>query len=235
MHSIHTPLRCGPLALLVLTFVFDGDVRTQDDLVEILLTGDEYHSTELPNPEGLWWVLHRLEAATVLEALPVVVTPVRGCGDEGPDQRNGRSVSVPKAHDPILLLRGGPDLLAGRVETAFLDRAGSGRQERVEAEWRGQSVVVQHHVEPPQGDQPGRYRIEFTVGVSRLDLHSDQWHGDGHWLVRWIGDLNRDGWPDLLVDASYKYSVYTTRLFLSHVQGGQLEMREAAKFEHASC
>ena len=54
-------------------------------------------------------------------------------------------------------------------------------------------------------------------------------------MVRWIGDLNRDGVPDLLVDASYKYSVHTTRLFLSRTTGGQIEFAEVGRFERTAC
>jgi len=224
------------LGSLVLALSLQIDARPQNERVELLLPGDEYESTDLPpNPGGTWSVLHRQGGDLVLDTLPVVVTSIQGCGDELPYQRSGRTVSVPDARDPILLVRGLPDLTVGPVRTEFLDHDGIGEQERVEAEWGAQPVVVQHLADQPPGDQPGRYRVELALGDDHFELLSDQWHGDGHWRVRWIGDLNRDGWPDLLIDASYKYSVYTTRLYLSRVRGGRLDVREVARFEHSAC
>jgi hypothetical protein len=224
------------LGSLIFAFGLQSDARPQNDRVELLLTGEEYDSTDLPpNPAGTWWVLHRQGEGVVLETLPVLVTSVRGCGDEVPGQQSGRTVSVPEARDPILLVRGLPNPTVGPVRTAFLDHDGRGEQARVKAEWGAQPVVVQHLAEPPSGDRPGEYRVDFALGDDQFRLLSDQWHGDGHWRVRWIGDLNRDGWPDLLIDASYKYSVYTTRLYLSRERGGRLDMREVARFQHSAC
>lgn len=223
----------GPL---ILASGLQSDARAQNDRVELLLPGDEYDSTDLPsNPGGTWWVLHRQGEHVVLETLPVVVTSVQGCSDELPSQQSGRSVSVPDARDPILLVRGLPDLTVGPVRTVLLDHDGIGEQERVEAEWGAQRVVVRHLTDLPPDDQPGHYRVDLALGDDHFQLLSDQWHGDGHWQVRWIGDLNRDGWPDLLIDASYKYSVYTTRLYLSRMRGGRLDMREVAKLQHSAC
>jgi len=213
-----------------------GTAQAQTTPVELLLPGNEYHQADVPpNAPPTWWVLHRLAGDPVLEMLPVAVTPVRGCGDEDQGALTGRAVTVPDARDPIVLVRGGQDLAAGPVRTAFVDDAGTGEAPRVETQWGDRTVIVHHVTVEPVGDQPGRYRIELTVGDERRQLHADQWHGDGQWRVRWIGDLNRDGWPDLLLDASYKYSVSTTRLFLSRATDAQVDFPEVARFEHTAC
>ena len=116
---------------------------------------------------------------------------------------------------------GAASSLDGRVRTAFVDDTEAGESERVEVPWDEITVVVQRVIDGPRSDQAGQYRIELQVGAERYHLHSDQYHGDGHWRVRWIGDLNGDGWPDLLLDASYKYSVNTTRLYLSRADNGR--------------
>ncbi len=168
----------------------------------------------------------------MLATSQVVVTPGEGCGGE----QTGRAVSVPGVNDPILLVRGRPALRAGPVRTAFPAEGIAGHAKRIEVPWGDRPVIVHHVADLPVGDQPGVYRIELTMGDRRFRLHEDQWHGDGHWRVRWIGDLNRDGWPDLLVDASYKYSVYTTRLYLSSPGvDGRFEIGEAATFTHTAC
>jgi hypothetical protein len=210
--------------------------QVQGDGVELLLPGDEYSRTDLPaDPTGPWLVLHVLAGETRLDSMEIAVTAFQSCGDESPEEQNGRAVAVPGVPHPILLVRGYPGLAAGPVRTAFLDDGVAGEGARIETTWEGQAVTVRHLTEDPQGDQPGTYRIDLEVGDRQFELHSDQWDGEGQWRLRWVGDLNRDGWPDLLVDASYKYSAYTTRLFLSGVAAGQLEFTHAAVFSHFAC
>ena len=204
--------------------------------MELLLPGDTYHRDDLPaDPSGTWSVLHQPDGQAALEAMQIAVTPFRTCGDEDPPQQTGRAVRVPTARDTILLLRGLPGIGSRLVRTAFVDSTGAGESERVEVPWDDITVVVQRVVDDPRGDQPGQYRIELLVGTERYQLHTDQWHGDGRWRVRWIGDLNRDGWPDLLLDASYKYSVNTTRLYLSRADNGRPAFAEAGIFTNAAC
>jgi hypothetical protein len=222
----------GPLGL----GLTDGQAQAQGENIEILLPGTEYHRRDLPaDPTGAWWVLHGTTDEIVLESMEIAVTVFNTCGDESPDQQDGRAVSVPDAHNPILLVRGHSDLASGPVRTGFLDDGVAGEAERIETSWDGEAVFVRHLTEGPTGDKPGRYRIDLVVGNRQFELYSDQWHGDGQWRLRWMGDLNRDGWPDLLVDASYKYSVFTSRLFLSRVTAGQLAVTQVATFEHSSC
>jgi len=220
----------------VLGLVTCSEARAQRESVELLLPGTEYHVTDLPpDPSGTWWVLYRPSETPTLEALQVVVRPIRGCGDEATDEPSGRAVTVSQAREPILMVRGLPDLSGGPVRTAFVNERGTGEASRVELQWGDQQVTLRHLAAPPLEDRPGRYHVELTVGAQRFELHTVQWHGDGHWLVRWVGDLNRDGLPDVLLDASYKYSVHTTRLFLSRATAGHIEFTEAARFEHTAC
>lgn len=205
--------------------------------VQILLPGDEYQQGELPpNSGGTWWVLHGPADATVLEPLTVSVSTTDGCGADDPGAPAGRAVTVRDARDAFLLLRGLPSPAEGPIRTAFLDDGASGEAERTEVPWDSLQVVVRRSTEPPTQDRTGHYRIFMSVGSREMVLRSAEWQGEGDWRVRWIGDLNRDGWPDLLVDASYKYSVHTTRLYLSRVGGaGEVGMIEAGTVQHFAC
>lgn len=224
------------LLLVLFGLTVTWSVGAQGQRVELLLPGDAYHRDDLPgDPSGAWWVLHQPDGQPVLESMQVVVTPFRTCGDGDTSRQTGRTVDVPAAREAILLVRGLPDIDAGLVRTAFVDSSGAGESERVEAPWDDTTVVVQRMVDGPHGDQPGRYWIELLMGTERYRLHTDQWHGDGHWRVRWIGDLNRDGWPDLLLDASYKYSVTTTRLYLSRADDGRPAFSEVAVLNNPAC
>lgn len=233
---IRIPYQPRLLVLLLLLVAFQGDASTQGRRVEILLPGDEYQRNDLPAAAaGTWWVLHRPGGQAVLEAMEAVVTSFQGCGDEDSSPPTGRTVRVPTARDPVLLIRGLPGLGPGSVRAVFFGSPGAGQSARVEVSWDDSKVVLQRVVHGTERDQPGEYRVELLVGTRRYRLHGDRWYGDGHWRVRWIGDLNRDGWPDLLFDASYKYSLNTTRLYLSREGRLGLEFSEVATLTTSAC
>lgn len=228
--------RSFPIGAMLLPAVLLGVVpaagRAQERPTQLLLPGDEYHEADLPaEPAGTWWTLVRRGDGALLERADVTVTAIAGCGDAESGELTGRSVAVAGA-EPILMVRGGIALSRGPVHTVVPDARDA---ERVEAQWNGRALVLYRTTSSPVDDQPGAYEVYVTFGERTLLLHTDQWHGDGHWLVRWIGDLNRDGWPDALFDASYKYSVRTTRLFLSRVSDGAFELLPAATFSHSAC
>jgi hypothetical protein len=221
------------VGLVTIGLAIPAPARAQETRVDLLLPGNEFDATEVPaDAAGPWWVLHRAGNDIVLESLEVVVASVGVCGGEDPFTPRGRAVSVPAAPRAIALVRG-LDLAPGPVLTAF--RGPGAEDDVIEAHWNEESVTLRRVVVQPRGDQPGEYRIDFAVGDRRFRLHGETWHGDGHWRVRWIGDLNRDGWPDVLLDASYKYSVYTTRLFLSRAMDGGFEISQVAILGHSAC
>lgn len=222
-----TRLQVGVI-VFVASLVLNAEARAQS--VDMLLPGDEYSAGDLPaNPAGTWWVLHRAEDV-VLAALPIAVTPLHNaCGDDPPQVQNGRAVAVPGVRRPILLVRGLGGLEPGPVRTSFVSDGVTGQADSVQMRWDHESLVLRHVT------AENRHEVRLTVGKTQHRLHADQWHGDGQWEVRWVGDLNRDGWPDVLLDASYKYSVYTTRLFVSHLLAEGFEMIEVATFTHTAC
>lgn len=207
--------------------------QTPSGNVTLLLPETEFSPSEGPaDVAGAWWVLHDSGAGIALTSTGIQVTDVPSCADDSPDAQPDRSASVPGAPNPIMLIRGVPGLEAGPVRSAFRDDGMTGEAARIELAWDGGPVIVRHLTQEPSGDQPGLHRVALTIGDRDVDLLEEQWQGDGHWRLRWMGDLNRDGYPDLLVDASYKYSVYTTRLFLSQ---GRTAYTEMATFSHTSC
>ena len=194
------------MGCLLLGLAATGSAPAQGQRVELLLPSDDYHRSDLPaDPAGPWWVLHQPDGRAVLEPTEIVVTPFRTCGDKDAARETGREVRVPSAQGIIVLVRGLEGIGPGVVRTAFVDTDGAGAAERVEVPWDETLLVVQRVAEGPDGDQPGQYQIELLLGTQRYQLHTDEWHGDGRWRVRWIGDLNRDSWPDVLLDASHKY------------------------------
>lgn len=63
----------------------------------------------------------------------------------------------------------------------------------------------------------------------------EEWDGEGDLGVRWIGDINRDGAPDVLLDTWRKYSSRTTRFFISQDSETKLKYFELANFHSGAC
>lgn len=121
--------------LPVLLIIFSGNISLHlDETLEVLLSGDGYDVSDLPaKAAGDWMVLHSPKGETSLNLLNVDVKAVQGCSDgpnESGNELSGRSVMVPKAIDPIMLVRGFSSLNQGAVSTAFLPAGSSSRQKK---------------------------------------------------------------------------------------------------------
>jgi len=58
---------------------------------------------------------------------------------------------------------------------------------------------------------------------------------DAEMSILFIGDLDRDGWPDLIVNTSPKYSYSTVTLFLSGASEGKDLVKPVASFRATGC
>jgi hypothetical protein len=199
--------------------------------VELLLPGDEYSLGELPGDvSGAWWVLDRTAAGVVLASASIGVQPLHDpCLDPTPGGASGRRVTAPSAREPIAMVRGRANLRGGVVDTAFLSDGINGQHDTVTFVWHGRSFTLRR-VSQREG-----YRVELVENGVPLPLREEDWQDEGGWMVRWAGDLDRDGRLDLLFDASRKYSVHTTRLFLSAGTAVGAPPVEVATLTHTAC
>ncbi len=98
------------LILLTLGIVSADSALSQNSGAAMLVPKVGYHESDLPsNSVGTWLVMHRRGGEVLLESMDVVITAYPTCGDEEGEQ-GGRSVTVPAAPDPLLLVRGHPSL-----------------------------------------------------------------------------------------------------------------------------
>lgn len=198
---------------------------------ELLLPGDEYIASDLPaDPGGAWFVLFRREERYFLEELPIVVGAFHdSCVDDSAGQRSGRSIEVPDVDSVVMLVRGVDELLPGEIVNAtypvgdydFDDSLQIGWQNRLL--WRRPARV---------GDG---FRVELVDTTQTHVLYMTDWSDEGSWALRWAGDLNRDRILDILLDATHKYSVFTTHLFLSRTTAGSPSYEEVATLTTTAC
>jgi hypothetical protein len=72
-------------------------------------------------------------------------------------------------------------------------------------------------------------REEFQVLASTYQFD------DAQMSVLFIGDLDRDGWPDLIINTSDKYSYSEISLFLSGPADSKDLVRHVATFRATGC
>lgn len=79
------------------------------------------------------------------------------------------------------------------------------------------------------------HELVMRLGDLKQTLYAqDEGDLDG-WRLRWAGDLDGDGKPDLLLDAANHYNTQTTRLFLSsRAKKGEL-VHEVATLSVTGC
>jgi hypothetical protein len=74
-----------------------------------------------------------------------------------------------------------------------------------------------------------------TQNLFDIRIPPPQWSCDEpHFKIHWAGDLDRDGWLDLLVTFSEKYSYHPRQLLLSSAARGQDLVGAVARYEHVS-
>jgi hypothetical protein len=192
----------------------------------ILLTGDEFSADEVrPDAPGTWFGLYVTEDASSVRPVEVAVREIPSpCLDETPAGRSGRAVSAGDPA-PLLLMRRVPNLVPG--DLSLVARLSPASGDRVEGRFGGRPIAVRSS---PLSDG---FRLDLDYDGQTRVLFATDWQDEGWWRVDWIGDLNGDQLPDVILRATHKYSVHVVRLFLS--QRPAPGIAEVATFIHTAC
>ncbi len=190
---------------------------------ELLVPGGPYEASAVPaDARGEWLGL-------VAGAGPDRLVPVRVAVENVMEECTGspgaaRLVRVTSGPSPIVLLRGVPGVREGVVAPGTLAPPVDWRQPQA-GSFGGRPFLLR---EERVGEG---FRLRYAWGQALETVFETGSEDEGYWAVLWLGDLNRDGWPDLVLQADGKYSLQTTRLLLS--RRGVLE--EIATFRIAAC
>jgi hypothetical protein len=190
---------------------------------ELLVPGGPYEASAVPaGARGEWLGL-------VAGDGPDRLVPVRVAVENVMEECTGspgaaRLVRVTSGPSPIVLLRGVPGVREGAVAPGTLAPAVDWRQPQA-GSFGGRPFLLR---EERVGEG---FRLRYAWGQTLETVFEAEYEDEGYWAVLWLGDLNRDGWPDLVLQADGKYSLQTTRLLLS--RRGVLE--EIATFGIAAC
>ena len=194
---------------------------------DLLLPGGPYEAGAVPtDARGEWLALLAGDATDRLAAVRVTVENVTEACTDSPGA--ARVVRVQGADAALALLRHIPGLRPGEVTHGELVIATDWRQPQA-GSFASQPFVLR---EERVGEG---FRLRYTWGDSVGTVFETEIEDEGHWNLLWLGDLNLDGWPDLLLQADGKYSRQTTRLLLSRFRSGRAELAEVAAFAISAC
>lgn len=79
------------------------------------------------------------------------------------------------------------------------------------------------------------FQLHAGWGDQNQVVYATEFSDEGSWEPLLIADLNRDDIPDLLIDATPKYSLRVLRLLLSEQAGSRVSYREVAAHSRSAC
>jgi hypothetical protein len=192
---------------------------------ELMLPGGPFEASALPlNPWGRWLALVEVQGSNLAPVTVTLESALEECTGTPGAARRVRTT----AGEPVVLFRRVAGLRAGSVTTGTIGPAGGWREPR-SGEFGGKPFMLSEE----RAGEGFRLRYSWAGNVGTV-FEADA-EDEGHWDLLWLGDLNRDGWPDILLQADGKYSVRTTRLLLSRVRHGAWVMEEVASFSITAC
>lgn len=192
---------------------------------ELMLPGGPFEASALPlNASGRWLALVEVGGSSLAPVTVTIGSALEECTGTPGAARTVRTTGA----EPVALFRRVVGLRAGLVPTGTIEPAAGWREPR-RGEFDGRPFVLS---EERAGEG---FRLRYTWAGHGGTVFETDAEDEGHWDLLWLGDLNRDGWPDLLLQADWKYSVRTTRLLLSRVRHGAWVVEEVASFRITAC
>lgn len=188
---------------------------------------------------------------SALVATRVQLRAVHDAVVDAPGQATGVEVASALGEEARYFLRG-PNLAAGAVEsTGFTPVARDTTAPHHVFRFHGQDYRIDTRCRRRPDDADvgqvqfdcalmlhgaGRSQQLFAIGgYAEHDAGPVLLGDDGNAALLFVGDLDRDGRPDLIFDASDHYNVARPTLFLSSPAGPDEFVRQVAQYESVGC
>lgn len=226
------------------TFVLDttGFSPEPDTPLKLLLEGT-YHKNEVwQGAERKQWLgLYHENGRYVLRPTSLQVNIVEDPVSDNEGVLSGREVVAADSNAVFLLT--GLSHYPAEVDTAVISRTTLPANKELTYTFKGKAYKIRSFGDSTQastGERNYRHYGWKAVGmkngkqVEQL-LAEDEGFDDSIYVLLWVGDLDQDGIPDLLLDLSNHYNMARYTLFLSsQAERGKL-YRKVAVFEVVGC
>jgi hypothetical protein len=178
----------------------------------------------------IWWGVFASGNGFALQPATLSVTPCRDIYDES-DELTGKKTAVEGEQQPLFLVKALKNPVAGPMLTVFRGTLsllpgrevsfGIGGRQNLQLQTKGTQVPLEE-ANNRFGDIVN-YELTVTGGkdnvVPQVLVRTDAVWSDGIPRLHWVGDLDRDGLLDFLLDTSMHYAAANTQLYLSSEAG----------------
>lgn len=219
-------------------------VRKTPLSVRLLETGDGFHGDQVNARSGETWLgLYVNNSSSALIDSRLIVRRVYDpIVDDDERSASGKSVSVDRDEEPLLLVKNAPGLKPGPVATIFYVQPDEffilSKHPVMSLKLGMQSYQLKLVGTGPGADSilPLNPQCVLSDGTTTQVLRNlDGEVSDIDWTLLWAGDLDGDGKLDLYADLRGHYNTTQRKLFLSsQAKPGQL-VAEVGEFLTSGC
>jgi len=185
--------------------------------------------------DGAWvWAISKSGGTHRLRRVRARMLPVRRPNiDDSQGEPSGTRITTPDMSNTVLLLAGLKNPVPGRIpfvdlqETLVNDFDKPARAPRCTEFTFGRRAFTAC-AEVQRSGIWKRVRVYLTSEGTRQLLWSDDQASDAIAALVWLADIDRDGRPDLMLEASGHYATLCAKLFLSSAAGDGELVKEVA-------
>lgn len=212
--------------------------------IKLLMSGD-FHGEDVEFKTGTtkdWMGLYRRKNKYFL--LPATVR-IKSVPDymygEDSDKLSGKKVSTNHKLPEVFLLKNARMLRAGEVKTLFYgnedepDNINRRYRRRFEFNEKKYTLAVEDSTADGNEWLTEKSKMTIAAGNLKQTIYAPEICDDCGWDLRWVGDLDKDGKLDFLINLTNHYNSTIPRLFLSSPAGKGEILREVAAFGTVGC
>ncbi len=231
------PIRSRFIAA-VLLIIMMGTANSEQERRFALLEVGSFHGDEVPLNQPKDW-LGVFCKQLVCDARPTTIKTTRDHDDvvdEDTKTNTGTSISISLREQPLFLVRGIAPTPRS-IPTVFQGEKNMVAGDLLPIGFSGVNYALRVDGKKMEEEPlPKGSRLVFSSGSKTQELFSLLESGNDPYItVLWVGDIDGDGKPDLLVITSWHYNVSHKVLWLSSLaKPGQL-VGLAAVFETTGC
>ena len=187
--------------------------------IKMLETGEDFHGDEVDAKSGEKWLgLFQHDNTYVLKETKLKIKRVKdGIVDDDTNQKTGKSVETPEKNEPMFLLKDS-NLKSGEVKYVMqgdiYDDIPENTEYVKEFEFNGNKYSLKV-VEKLNKENEKLFALVLEGRGQQQVLHTANFNGGRLATLHWVGDLDKDGKPDIYMSPNVHYNVENRVLFLS--------------------
>ena len=215
-----------------------------DSKIEILYPGFYYAGTISNQTGEKWFGLYEKKNGFELIETEIIVDPTEdACSGDKPGETTGWNVRTKRKEQPLIFVRGFDELKNGLVKTIFCGRLFIAPDQDVQfgaLDSVQNQLVAGGSMIPKSTNQELHYE-QYTLTLygenkkQLLSIPSKSYPGECELDVIWVGDLDRDGKLDFLLDLPKREYTRNYTLFLSSKAKNPNIVEKVAELLTGSC